>query len=114
VLLQRLESWVTFVALRTLDVVVGPNSWGTGGRSHSDISARPWGYGFTHAGSWQRYCGQNNSVSSMIIMQTAEVGYMIKGKSNNFGVNKKYSSRLRYFFYLEDGSDTLTRKVCLY
>jgi hypothetical protein len=59
--------------LWAFDVVVGPNSWSAPTPSHSDdISARP----FTHAGGGQRYCGENENVSSMIPLQTAEVDYM--------------------------------------
>jgi hypothetical protein len=59
-LLQRLKSWVTFVALWAFDEVVGTYSWsaGTSSPCTDAVNARSWRYGFTHAGSWQRYCGQ--------------------------------------------------------
>jgi hypothetical protein len=58
--LKRLEPRVTFVALWALDEVVGPytSRANTAGSSTNVVSARSWGYGFTHAGSGQRYCEQ--------------------------------------------------------
>jgi hypothetical protein len=59
VVLKRLETRVTFVTLWALDEVVGRYSRSANtGSSANIVSARSWGYGFTHAGSGQWYCEQ--------------------------------------------------------
>lgn len=58
-LLQRLESRVTFVTLWALDEIIGPYS--SSARAADIISARAWGHGFAHAGSRKRHCGQTET-----------------------------------------------------